>query len=368
MTLDELFSQGAIHVERSALFDQTPPRLDRPAALLADRIEGMLLGLAIGDALGNTTEGHTPQMRTMTHGEVHDYLPNRRARGQSVGLPTDDTQLAFWTLEQMLEDGGLDPVKLGQRFCRDREKIVGVGGTVSEFLEKHCVLGRPWYESGPRSAGNGALMRIAPVLIPHLKNPGPDLWADVTCAAALTHNDPASTGACLALVDVLWMCLGMDEPPEPVWWVDRFIGTMRFLEGDTSYVPRTLRYGYEGPIWEFTDARVREAMQQKLAVADAREEWLSGPYLMETLPTVLYILCRHGHEPEQAIIRAVNDTTDNDTIAAIVGAVMGALHGKSKLPDRWFDGLLGRTLEKDDGRVFELAAQAVERWVNPQSQ
>ena len=46
--------------------------------------------------------------------------------------------------------------------------------------------------------------------------------------------------------------------------------------------------------------------------------------VMETIPSVLYILARHGNDPEEAIVRAVNDTRDNDTVAAIVGAAVGA--------------------------------------------
>ena len=57
-------------------------------------------------------------------------------------------------------------------------------------------------------------------------------------------------------------------------------------------------------------------------------------------------------------MRAVNDTRDNDTIAAIVGAVVGALHGEDALPARWRQGLLGRTREADDGRVFDLLGQS----------
>ena len=57
-------------------------------------------------------------------------------------------------------------------------------------------------------------------------------------------------------------------------------------------------------------------------------------------------------------MRAVNDTRDNDTIAAIVGAAVGALHGEDALPQRWRQGLLGRTRESDDGRVFDLLDQA----------
>ena len=52
------------------------------------------------------------------------------------------------------------------------------------------------------------------------------------------------------------------------------------------------------------------------------------------MPSVLTILMRHGPDPEQALARAVNDTRDNDTIAAIVGAAAGALHGEGAIPGR----------------------------------
>ena len=67
---------------------------------------------------------------------------------------------------------------------------------------------------------------------------------------------------------------------------------------------------------------------------------------------------RHGDDPEEAIVRAVNDTKDNDTVGAIVGAAVGALHGVDALPGRWRGGLLGRTREDDDGRVFEVVREA----------
>ena len=54
----------------------------------------------------------------------------------------------------------------------------------------------------------------------------------------------------------------------------------------------------------------------------------------------------------------MNDTRDNDTVGAIVGAAVGALHGTEALPDRWRRGLLGRTRADDDGRVFELIEKA----------
>jgi ADP-ribosylglycohydrolase len=49
------------------------------------------------------------------------------------------------------------------------------------------------------------------------------------------------------------------------------------------------------------------------------------------MPSVIYLLMRHGHEPKEAIVRAVNDTKDNHTVASIVGAAVGALHGHRNL-------------------------------------
>jgi ADP-ribosylglycohydrolase len=98
-------------------------------------------------------------------------------------------------------------------------------------------------------------------------------------------------------------------------------------------------------------------------VKEACDGWYSGAFLMETVPTVLYILMRHGDDPEEAIVRAVNDTKDNDTVGAIVGAAVGATHGVDALPLRWRDGLLGRTGAADDGRIFELVALAQQRWL-----
>ncbi len=71
--------------------------------------------------------------------------------------------------------------------------------------------------------------------------------------------------------------------------------------------------------------------------------------MFDTVPSVLYILATHAHNPEEAIIRAVNDTVDNDTIAAIVGAAVGALHGLGGIPERWVKRLRGRIREGGGG-------------------
>ncbi|MCY2994337.1 MAG: ADP-ribosylglycohydrolase family protein [Planctomycetota bacterium] len=358
-TLGRILRFGEIALECSPFLDQAPDPL--PATFSFDKIDGMMLGLAIGDALGVTTESWLPSRRQATYGEIRDYIPNKYI-DEPIGFPSDDSQLAFWTLEQMLADGGFRPDNVADCFCT--RHIFGVGSAVREFL-RNRKAGRPWQQCGAKSAGNGALMRIAPILIPHLKAPTSALWADAALAAMITHNDAGSTAACVAFVAMLWQLLAMDEAPaDPYWWPRTFVSIANDLEGDTKYSPRGGEYmDYEGPIWRFVSEKLLNTHWREWpSVLDLCNSWYSGAYLLETVPSALYILMRHAHDPEEAIIRAVNDTKDNDTIAAIVGAAVGALHGKKKLPKRWIDKLSGRTTDSDDGRIFELLASGRRKW------
>lgn len=355
----DMLGQGKVELAPSEFLKRPPARWFSTPTW--ERIEGMMLGLAIGDALGNTSESMSPGARRAAHGEIRDYLSNRHADGRRVGLPSDDTQLAFWALDQLNHDNGLMPDRMAHRFATGGE-IYGIGRTMREFL-RNFKSGKPWWESGPHSAGNGALMRIAPVLIPHLRTADERLWADTALLAAMSHNDSASNVSCVAFINLLWQLLGMDRPPDPEWWVPAFVGVIRQL-GPKDYAPRGGKWAgcWSGLFPSYIVEVVGAAWEQGLSTLDACNSWHSGAYLLETVPSVLYILMRHGHDPEEAIIRAVNDTRDNDTVAAIVGAAVGALHGRDALPRRWIDGLLGRTGAHDDGRVFKILAEARRRW------
>jgi ADP-ribosylglycohydrolase len=276
-------------------------------------------------------------------------------------LPSDDTQLAFWTLEQMIADGGFVPENVARRFCQ--EPIFGIGSTVRRFIS-NFKAGKPWYECGPESAGNGALMRIAPMVTPHLATGTGKLWVDTALSAMMTHNDAGSISSCLAFVYMLRQLMVMEIAPEAKWWPDTYVQIARPLEGETRYRPRggLLRGEFEGPIWKMVQNKVTEAYTRSLPVKDACSWWYSGAFLLETVPSAIYILMRHGHDPEEAIVRAVNDTKDNDTTAAIVGAAVGALHGVEKIPGRWVKGLSGRTTDRDDRKVFRLLSTAREKF------
>lgn len=351
-----LIEEGTVQ-EGPWLHRQPPPL---PAGL-QDRVRGMLLGVAIGDALGNTTESINPAERRRRFGIIRDYLPSVHGTALRPGVPSDDTQLTFWTVEQLLEDGRLLPLSLLDRFQGSR--IFGIGRTTHEALLLRARHGADWRYVGARGAGNGALMRIAPVVLPHLRQPSSALWTDVVLATAITHRDSAAIASAVAQVDLLWSLLGASQPPAAEEWIPRYLDVVASaLPADHVYRPRGGAWAdFEGSLPEWLRRCVAEFPSAE-SVSAAGTLWHSGAYLMETIPTVLHVLTEHIDDPKEAILCAVNETRDNDTIAAIVGAAVGALHGADAFPDRWTEGLLGRTREADDGHVQELTEAAVERF------
>lgn len=358
---ESVFDQCLIRMKRGSRFETAP----FPTANVTkySRIEGMMLGLAIGDSLGNTSESMNPKDRFLRYGEIRDYLPNRYADGRRVGLPSDDTQLAYWTLESILEQKRFNPEVLAGLLA-DGRRIFGLGSAVRQFLRNFKKEVNPcWYRCSANAAGNGALMRIAPMVIHYVRRPCSGLWVDTALSALVTHNDSASLSACVTFIDILWKALGMSSSPDPEWWLRSYVESARNLETGAEYRPRGGEFqDYHGPLWAYTEQRVQEAYDKGLSAVDACNSWHSGAYLMETVPSVLFILMKHGHDFEEAVVRAVNDTRDNDTVGAIVGAAVGALHGKEAIPKRWIDNLLGRTSKNDDGRVFRILNQAHDVW------
>jgi ADP-ribosylglycohydrolase len=322
----------------------------------------MLAGVAIGDSLGNTSESTLPEHRRAMHGRITDFLPNRYADRRRVGVPTDDTQLTAWTIEHVLAEGTFRPEGLSDLF-RDR-RIFGIGTATRDFQEARR-RGATWQEAGQPSAGNGVLMRIAGHVAVRGMLDTKTLHREIAANAVVTHRDPFAISAAVAFGQLLRRLLSGDVPSSPSWWLDSYIDVARQYEVGDGYrtrVPAGPFADWHGQPSDFIDGPVRDALNRGMSVLEAQSEWYSGAYLLETLPTVLLTLAKHYGEPEQAILVAVNDTRDSDTIAAIVGAAIGALHGDDELPQRWRDGMLWRTGVSDDGAYLHLIDGATRLW------
>ncbi|MCA9175223.1 MAG: ADP-ribosylglycohydrolase family protein, partial [Planctomycetales bacterium] len=140
-----------------------------------DRFRGCLLGLATGDALGTTLEFKPPG----TFDPVDDIIgggPFHLEPGQW----TDDTSMALCLAESLVECQKFDPADQMNRYVRwwrhgylsSTGQCFDIGGTTSTALAAYEHSGDPYSGSTDvRSAGNGSIMRLAPVPMYFANNP-----------------------------------------------------------------------------------------------------------------------------------------------------------------------------------------------------
>lgn len=133
----------------------------------AARFRGALLGLAAGDALGTTLEFRPPgsfrHIADMTGGGPFNL---------EAGQWTDDTSMALCLAESLIEKRGFDPVDQLERYTlwssqghlSSNGRVFDIGNTVYDALARFSVTRQPYCGSlDPDTAGNGSLMRLAPV-------------------------------------------------------------------------------------------------------------------------------------------------------------------------------------------------------------
>jgi len=328
--LSALFDRGEIDLARGPLFDAAPGPLGAEAA---PRVAGMLAGLAIGDALGQTPPS---------------TIPDR---------PSDETQLAFWLLGDALAAGRLRPDRVAQAWTK--HPIYGISPAVRDFVRAYRAGSMPWYRCGAKVPDADALARVPALVALHAPSGTEALWTDVALAVMMTHDDSAVLAASLGYAALLRDLLAMAEPPPAGWWPARFVAALEGLEVDPHYRARVAAFaGFRGTLGAFVERAVGDALARDLPAAEACAVFGGSAFVLEAVPCALYVLARHGDDPEAAIAHAAAGATAGDTVGAIVGAAVGALHGVEALPARWREGLPGRTTADDDGAVWRLIEAA----------
>ena len=326
---------------------------------LRDRFWGGLIGGAIGDAMGRANEGVWPSEARQRR--VRDYLPWRGYRSGPKGTITDDTQMTMWLSESILasarraeEAGGadvrdylLDPDDLAQRFTR--EHIRGIGQATREFVHNYKEPGKPWYEAGVKSAGNGTAMRAAPVVLVLLGDPD-RICRDSLLHSVVTHRDSMAiaAAACQAYATARTACT-------PVGGLASMDQRLAFC-GDLAMLLDGLeRPGYElraGRGATSLHGRIGTELPQYLRTGRAPfGDWHNGAYVLESLPCALWCFLATPEAFEQTLFTAVDAGHDADTVAAMACTFSGAYHGCSRLPQRFLAELEfhDRLLEMADG-------------------
>ncbi|MBW3663349.1 MAG: ADP-ribosylglycohydrolase family protein [Actinobacteria bacterium] len=279
------------------------------------RIAGMLLGMAAGDALGAGYEFSTPRPDTdiaMIGGGVGGFAP---------GEWTDDTSMAV-CIADVTATGAVELDAIGERFLdwfRSGPADVGIqisavlrGAASGADLDPRAA---DYHARKPdSSAGNGSLMRTAPVALAHLGDD--DAIAEAARAAsALTHADPLCQEAC-----VLW-CIAIDRAVREQRLDGVHDGLELLPEDRRSFWHERLVAAETQPPASFTPNGFVVTALQAAHAAISQTAIPDGPFA-----------CLHLQHALEAAVRIGHDT---DTVAAIAGAVLGARWGASAIPFRW---------------------------------
>jgi ADP-ribosyl-[dinitrogen reductase] hydrolase len=167
--------------------------------LIRDRYRGALLGLAVGDALGTTVEFKAPGTFKPITGIV-----GGGPFGLKPGQWTDYTSMALCLAESLIEKHGFDPKDQMDRYCRWWKKgylsstgtCFDIGITVKTALAHYLQSGEPFAGStDPFTAGNGSLMRLAPVPLAFRQNVELAIH-NAGESSRTTHAAPTTIDAC----------------------------------------------------------------------------------------------------------------------------------------------------------------------------
>lgn len=301
---------------------------------LRSRYRGALVGLAVGDAMGATLE-FTPRDRVtpisdMVGGGIYRLPP---------GAWTDDTSMALCLAESLVERGGFDPMDQLQRYVRwyregynsSTGRCLDIGNTTSKALEHFEWTGEIWAD--PEGAGNGALMRLAPVVLFFAKNPEQAIrFAGES--ALTTHGHPLARDACRFFSGLLLSALqGLPKCVllSPRFWPFREVFEKEPLEDD-----------------------IQRMAEGEYCVKPARDIRSTG-YVVHTLEAALWAFCRTDTF-EEGLLQAIHLGEDADTVGAVYGQLAGAYYGYEAIPSRWREKLIMEDKIRDMAdRLFEAA-------------
>jgi ADP-ribosyl-[dinitrogen reductase] hydrolase len=277
----------------------------------AERARGALIGLAAGDALGTTLEFTGP---------LDPFAPRvtQIVGGGPFGLPpgawTDDTSMALCLAQSLVAVGGCDPRDQIERYVRWWQhgensatgRCFDIGNATSGALRRYRQTGDPFAgDPSPSAAGNGSLMRLAPVALAAASEAQAVEWAAIQ--SRTTHAAPTAVDACRLYARLIWRAL---EGAPKVALLDPAAGD------DLGLAPAVAAV-----------ARGSYAQKQPPAIRGTG-------YVVDALEAALWAF-HTGDSFEAGAVLAVNLGQDADTTGAIYGQIAGAHYGLAGIPVAW---------------------------------
>lgn len=315
-----VFDAGPIASAPFSLVRPVRGRVVADAGALS-RAQGCLLGQLAGDSLGGLVEFRDREAiaREYPHG-VRD-LRDGGTWGNLAGQPTDDSEMALVLARTLAQDGRYDAGRALDAYTWWWPQAWDHGGTLRQALGSACrgkttaerlELARQHANQGSQS--NGCLMRISPLGIFGAGRPAEAAgWARED--SRLTHPHPVCQGACAAFVAAVATAIAEGRSPQSCY-------EAALAEAARSQAPDDVRKALEG------------ARHSPPADYSTQMGWV-----LIALQNAFWQLL-HAASLEEGVVDTVMRGGDTDTTAAIAGALLGAVHGRSAVPSRWVHALL----------------------------
>ncbi len=303
---------------------------------LIKRYKGCLLGLAAGDALGTTLEFKRPgsfkPIEDMVGGGPFNLSP---------GQWTDDTSMALCLAESLIEHQSFNLFDQLSKYWKwyqegylsSTGECFDIGTTTVNALYDFHKSGKTHAITKPTSAGNGCIMRLAPVPMFYSQHPK---LAIKMCAESskTTHNTTECIDAC------------------------RYFGGLIVgaLNGESK---ETLLSPYYAPgtgIWSAQPLTPKISEISLGLYKNRQPPTIEGSgYVVRSLEAAIWAFYNSNSFEEGALL-AVNLGDDADTTGAIYGQLAGAYYGLDAIPQKWRDLLtFNEKIENYAYQLFKLA-------------
>jgi len=321
------FTAAALSSKQDATAAAAPAREVSPAER---SIVGCILGTAVGDAFGLACEGLSRGRQSRMFRDLSGYklLPFGK------GMCSDDTEHTCMLAQSLIETARYQDIdEQAKKFASDfgwrlRFWLLGMPAGIGLATLRAILklwIGFPVRYSGVFSAGNGPAMRVALIGVCY-GGDVPRMRALVRAATRITHTDPKAEHGALAVALAAHLAsTGQDIAPED------YARRLRELLGED---------GRE--LLELVDG-VAQSVSRKETAADyaARTGSANGVsgYMFHSVPAALHAWLAHQGDYRGGITTVVRLGGDTDTVAAIVGAIIGARTGKDGIPAEWLSDL-----------------------------
>ena len=299
-----------------------------------DKLRGLLLGTAVGDALGLPMEGLSPK-------QIHDFgwinrnqpLPCQHRLIFGRGMMSDDTEHTLFAAQCL--------ARFPNHVHKFRACLAwqfrwwflslppGIGLATARAILK-LLIGFPPTSSGVYSAGNGPAMRAAIIGAACYRNLE-QLVATIAASTRITHTDSrALTGATAVALAAAYAMRNVTEVPS--------------VQRNVELLHHWRQLDPEDAEWQKLLTQMAVGLEQNLTVAKFAHslgltQGVSG-YIYHTVPVALYAWLHHYGDFIASITSVLELGGDTDTVGAITGALAGMVIGERGIPPAWINGIV----------------------------